>query len=121
MKADRENLLIITIKKKWFDMILSGEKKEEYREIKPYYMSRIRKIWYVPTDFTDHVVIEGLKNYKEEEAPYYEVRVLFRNGYKKDSPSFIAKCTLSIGSGREEWGAEKGKEYFVFLINEIKL
>ena len=32
--------LILPIKKKWFDMILSGEKKEEYREIKPYYDTR---------------------------------------------------------------------------------
>ena len=30
-------MLILPIKKKWFDMIASGEKKEEYREIKPYY------------------------------------------------------------------------------------
>ena len=29
-------MLTLPIKKKWFDMILSGEKKEEYREIKPY-------------------------------------------------------------------------------------
>ena len=34
-------MLILPIKKKWFDMILSGEKKEEYREIKPYYDSRL--------------------------------------------------------------------------------
>ena len=27
-------MLTLSIKKKWFDMILSGEKKEEYREIK---------------------------------------------------------------------------------------
>ena len=33
-------MLILPIKKKWFDMIVSGEKKEEYREIKPYYDSR---------------------------------------------------------------------------------
>lgn len=30
---------------KWFYMILSGEKKEEYREIKPYYTSRFKKIF----------------------------------------------------------------------------
>jgi len=27
-------ILEMTLKKKWFDMISSGEKKEEYREIK---------------------------------------------------------------------------------------
>ena len=28
--------LHLTLKKQWFDMILSGEKTEEYRDIKPY-------------------------------------------------------------------------------------
>ena len=27
------SMLVLPIKKKWFDMIASGEKKEEYREI----------------------------------------------------------------------------------------
>ena len=34
------NTLYLPLKKKWFEMIKSGEKKEEYREIKPYYTSR---------------------------------------------------------------------------------
>jgi len=29
--------LHLTLTKNWFDLILSGEKKEEYREIKPYW------------------------------------------------------------------------------------
>ena len=33
-------MLTLPIKKKWFDMIKSGEKKEEYREIKPYWTKR---------------------------------------------------------------------------------
>ena len=33
-------MLTLPIKKKWFDMILFGEKKEEYREIKPYWTKR---------------------------------------------------------------------------------
>lgn len=33
-------ILHLTLKKKWFDMIASGEKKEEYREIKPYWEKR---------------------------------------------------------------------------------
>lgn len=36
-------MLILPIKKKWYDMILSGEKTEEYREIKPYYDNRLPK------------------------------------------------------------------------------
>lgn len=33
-------MLTLPIKKKWFDMIVAGEKKEEYRDIKPYYDTR---------------------------------------------------------------------------------
>ena len=43
-------MLILPIKKKWFDMILSGEKKEEYREIKPYYTSRFSKVFSMVND-----------------------------------------------------------------------
>lgn len=34
-------LLRLTLKKKWFYMIVSGEKTEEYREIKPYWTNRL--------------------------------------------------------------------------------
>lgn len=34
-------MIVLPIKKKWFDMIASGEKKEEYREMKPYYDKRL--------------------------------------------------------------------------------
>lgn len=33
--------LFLILTKKWFDMIASGEKKEEYREIKPYWTKRL--------------------------------------------------------------------------------
>lgn len=42
-KSDNESTLILPIKKKWYDMISSGEKEEEYREIKPYWTSRFMK------------------------------------------------------------------------------
>lgn len=38
-------MLILPIKKKWFEMIASGEKKEEYREVKPYYTSRFSNLF----------------------------------------------------------------------------
>ena len=34
-------VLKLVVKKKWFDMIVSGEKTEEYREIKPYWIDSI--------------------------------------------------------------------------------
>ena len=34
-------ILTFTLKKKWYDLIATGEKKEEYREVKPYWKTRI--------------------------------------------------------------------------------
>lgn len=103
-------MLTLPIKKKWFDMILSGEKREEYRDIKPYYKSRFEHCFNV-------VEYHGEYINAFEENP--EREILFHNGYGKDSPSFVAKCTLSIGEGKTEWGAEPGKKYFVLTINDI--
>lgn len=96
-------MLILPIKKKWFDMILSGEKLEEYREYKPYYTRRFQHLW-------QGSLVGG-------DAPR---EICFRNGYTSNSPSFIAKVSLSVGTGREEWGAEPGKEYYVLRILEVK-
>lgn len=97
-------MLTLPIKKKWFDMILSGEKKEEYREIKPYYRSRFENLGLLDS--------YGLPLTNK-------VPVQFRNGYRSDSPVFTAVCSLDIKEGREEWGAEKGREYFVLTVHEI--
>ncbi len=37
--------LTLPIQRKWFQMILSGEKLEEYREIKPYYDVRFQNVF----------------------------------------------------------------------------
>ena len=102
-------MLILPIKKKWFDMILSGEKKEEYREIKPYYMTRFSNV--------------GLLNMDLESLNYVETgnerQIMFRNGYSSNSPSFVANCTMHVSTGNPEWGAEPGKKYFVLSIHNV--
>lgn len=95
-------MLTLPIKKKWFDMILSGEKKEEYREMTPYYQVRFANLW--KFDAFNGSAIRKIR---------------FRNGYSGDSPSFVARCTLMIGTGNEKWGAEPGKQYYVLKIHEI--
>lgn len=91
-------------------MILSGEKKEEYREVKPYYDQRF------VTAFGCRWLFDGIKN-GDMEPPIKEI--LFRNGYSKESPQFVAKCSLIIGTGKQEWGAETDKQYYVLKIHEI--
>lgn len=98
-------MLILPIKKQWFDMILTSEKKEEYREIKPYYESRFMNAF-------GGSIFCGSENLHMEQ-------VMFRNGYSKKSPSFIADCSLHVGEGNPEWGAEINKDYFVLEIHKI--
>lgn len=95
-------MLTLPIKKKWYDLILSGKKKEEYRDIKPYYTSRFENLW-------QGSLIGGKA----------EREVCFRNGYSSEAPSFIAAVTLDSGPGRPEWGAEEGKTYYRLHIKKI--
>lgn len=95
-------MLILPIKKKWYDMILSGEKKEEYRELKPYYKTRFEHLWQ-----------GSLIGYDAKR------QIIFKNGYSSKSPSFIATVTLDIGEGRTEWGAKKGENYYILKIHSI--
>lgn len=99
-------MLILPIKKQWFDMIRSGIKKEEYRDIKPYYTIRFNN--------------EMEKRKKDKFANYKVFDVMFRNGYSSKSPSFIAVCKLRKGQGYEKWGAIKNKEYYILEILSIK-
>ena len=36
-----KKVLTLSVKKEWFDKIVSGEKKEEYREVKSYWVARL--------------------------------------------------------------------------------
>ena len=105
-------MLILSIKKKWFDMILSGEKKEEYREIKPYYTTRFYGRAY------EYNVKKGFM--KEYERKY--ITILLRNGYSKSSSTLKANCMITKGYGKPELGAEPNKEYYVLkIISAIRI
>lgn len=103
-------MLTLPIKKKWFDMILSGEKKEEYREIKPYYDSRFYHI-------KVKSVIDEKKYFMYAESPKY---IIFRNGYSKNSPSIKCEVEITVGYGKSKWGAEPNKKYYVLKILDVE-
>lgn len=41
----KKKVLTLTVSKQWFDMIVAGEKTEEYREIKGYWVKRLFLLW----------------------------------------------------------------------------
>lgn len=101
-------MLILPIKKKWFEMILSGEKTEEYREIKTYYSSRFVKAGLISITPKGYIS-SGMSSI-----------VIFRNGYSRKSPYFRARVMASINKGKTEWGAKPEKKYFVLTILSIE-
>lgn len=103
-------MLVLPIKKKWFDMIKKGEKKEEYREIKPYYDSRIGyALCHAPFKWcTQKYIDDCMKN--------RTIEVLFRNGYSYEDPTIYCVCKVRVDYGKKEWGAEEGTQYYVLEI-----
>ena len=63
------NILHLTLTKNWFDLILSGEKKEEYREIKPYWEKRLNGKTYDLTyeEAREALVKALIRTYKNEQ------------------------------------------------------
>ena len=93
-------MLTLPIKKKWFDMIKSGEKKEEYREIKPYYTSRFES--------------------QVEKNNSCKFDIILRNGYSKLSPSIKCRIYIYKGYGKEVWGGNPNKKYYVLKILSVE-
>ena len=117
------NVLYLTLKKKWFDMIASGEKIEEYREIKEYWLKRLfRHNDYAVLDkqMLDEVIEELNKmQYTTNElydwAGWLPKRfnfICFRNGYSKDAPEIWCGYEgIDIKQAKSDW-SDNAKGYF---------
>ena len=126
-----KKVLTLSVKKEWFDKILSGEKKEEYREIKPYWVARLYYDRFgklspkMVKELTDHIIKYGdTENFEAKNGigvsfvPY--THVLFINGYRKDSPR-IEKEIESISIGKPKKGLCPDKWlYTEFFIIKFK-
>ena len=92
--------LKLVLKKKWYDLIEKGIKREEYREIKDYYTKRL--------------FLKGTEP-KVRKFSY----VTFYLGYQKNRPQMTFRIkSICVGKGRPEWGAEEGKLYYIIVLGE---
>lgn len=103
-------VLTLPLKKKWFDLIKAGIKKEEYREVKPYYNSRFCE------PLNSRIFKPGETGVKTFD------RLVFTLGYPKSTDKSrrleFKNPKIRIGTGKPEWGAEPGKLYFVITWEE---
>jgi len=87
-------VLRLTLKRKWFDMIACGEKKEEYRTKSKWIESRLI-------------------------GKHYDV-IEFKNGYGKNVPTILVEFKGWLyGEGVTKWGAVEGQEYYVILLGRV--
>lgn len=94
----KRSTIRLTLTKEWFDMILKGKKKEEYRDIKPYWQTRLMHP-------------DGHKGYKFIE---------FRNGYGKKAPFIKVECRgIYIDFSRPELNAGKTQRVYVIRLGKI--
>lgn len=108
-------VLHLTLKKNWFDMIASGEKKEEYREQKIYWWKRLCLVGPVKYSLAT-IMMDGVQC-TSLFIDYTHIK--FRNGYAVDAREMMFLCDgIKTGEGRPEWGAEPGKQYFVIKLGE---
>ena len=119
----KKKVLTLTVSKQWFDKILSGEKTEEYREIKPYWVARL---FHNNSDIVDvrnfASSLAGrtdlLKKYIDAQRIVLKqyTHILFINGYRKDSPRIEKEIeSITIGNPKKGLCPDKwlDKEFFV--------
>ena len=86
-------ILHLPLMAKWYEMIESGEKHEEYRENKPYWQKRL---------------LSGKWD-----------AVKFRYGYTQRTMTFQIK-EIRLGKGKKEWGAGENEVFIIELGERLK-
>ena len=135
-----EKTLHLNLKKKWFDMIATGEKKEEYREVKEFYIPRLLEVvkplhlpmfsinynklndifWFCAGykknrhKGLEYLIKEGVLNYKEYDT------VTFKNGYAKDARTITLKLNgVANGTAKPEWSDNWQGQVFIIKLGDI--
>lgn len=123
--------LKLVLEGQWYALISAGIKREEYREVTPFWMKRLL-VWYdgAPLEefyATDELFREKMKfaldwlgkGSETEPIRYKHDAVTFYHGYSSKRPSMSWRIdSIQIGEGKPEWGAKPGKEYFVIKLGE---
>lgn len=111
LKRSECAILPLVLKGKWYDMIASGEKREEYRDDKPFWIKRIVE-WFHEALMTS-------------ETPKVQV-VAFSRGCKK-ADMFFRVLGVSRSTNYHhrpifsKWGEPKTPHIIIFLGERVEL
>ena len=109
----KKKVLRLILKRKWYNLIAIGAKREEYREIKEYWLKRLFDVqspMIAKYSFGD----VGL-------TPKDYTHVQFHLGYKKDAPTMEFQITdIDIDKGNEKMGAPIDKDVIIIKFKNNK-
>lgn len=109
-------ILHLTLKAWPFKMIFSGEKLEEYREVKPYWIKRLTN-----PNLNQLGSVELMKALmKKESFKEYDI-IRFKNGYSSNSPIMDVEFKgIHYGMAKPEWiGFVTQNWYFCIELGKI--
>ena len=128
----KKNVLTLTVSKQWFDMIVTGEKTEEYRIIKDFWMSRLLLIkdeeckdfdkydkLHIGKTFEMLIDIDTIKEKLNDGTMKFVpfTHVLFKNGYYDDSPKVEKEIeSITIGKPKKGLCPDKWLDTEFFII-----
>ena len=126
MMAKDNKTLHLVLKRKWWDMIASGEKKEEYLEVYPYCAKGLLKKQYTLCPYAQNKDYNfdfgSCLDRKLDNSDVYKEfdRVCFHKGFTNTTMTFMIRSIAYRISElcHEEWGAEPNKRYFVIELGE---
>jgi hypothetical protein len=111
-----DKVLTLHLKRKWYDMIASGTKTEEYREIKRYWRHRLTDEDFLSLNCKLLYLFGKKPLFRLEEYDirfqHYDIVRLYY-AYTKEHIDFAVN-SISIGLGNPNWGAPT--DYPVFII-----
>lgn len=111
-------ILHLVLMSKWYDMIDSGEKAEEYRALTPYWCNRIVHkfgidYWKSVFKYNSPDRLINKDRFQGIRIRYYDA-VCFHRGYTNTTMSFEYE-TLDVGKGKQEWGAPEEPVFIIKL------
>ncbi len=128
------NNLQLSLIKKWFDLTKSGEKTEDYREITSFWCNRLllfdgksknKTFW--ENEFLNVFDAVSFKKMVNGYSRHITFKPVSKNIMTLGYPSFddreryliLEHNGIEIGTGREIWGADENKYYFVIKHGKI--
>lgn len=109
-KASSMKVLDLPLKRKWYELIESGRKTEEYRDVKPYWSKRFLNQPFPLFSYRNGYTDCNVNGY---------THVRFRFGYTRRTMLFLL-LGIRIGIGNPAWGAPSRKVFILSLGKQIK-